>query len=332
MGQVFFCGVHYDENIVKKSSSGGAFTAISDVWLSKFGDNAVIYGCAMDNDLKAKHIRATDSEGRNQMRGSKYIFSDTADVYPQVAQDIHDGKYILFSGTPCQIAAVKSYLNSKNIKVDGRLFTVDLICHGVADTGFFNDYISHLENKYKSKAISCSFREKNRLGKRNAMKVVFENNKKYISPSTNVDWFYTAYYRNLIIRPVCFNCKYASTERVSDITLGDYWGSPNALNWGESLIICNTESGISFAEELCTLMNIAMIDFDVSKQPQLCEAAKKPDNYDDFYNLYREKGYLAAQKYIGNNTAGGYVKYFVTYVLDKLKLIVLLKKIKGMIS
>ena len=332
MGQVFFCGVHYDENIVKKSSSGGAFTAISDVWLSKFGDNAVIYGCAMGSDLKAKHIRATDSQNRDLMRGSKYVFSDMAGIYPQLAQDILEGKYVLFSGTPCQVAAVNSYLDSKNIVADGRLLTVDFICHGVADSDIFYEYISCLEKKYKSKAVWCGFREKNRLGKLNAMKVVFENNKQYVSPSTNVDWFYSAYYKNLVIRTSCFKCKYASVNRVSDISLGDYWNVEGILNWGESLIICNSEAGIVVAKELCDLMKLDSIDFDVSKQPQLCGPVKQPDGYDSFNDIYKKDGYLAAQKYIGNNTVKGRLRYSVVYVLDKLNLIVILKKIKAKLS
>ena len=189
-----------------------------------------------------------------------------------------------------------------------------------------------MENKYKSKAVYCGFREKNRQGKFNAMKVVFENKRQYVSPSTSVDWFYTAYYRNLIIRPECFNCKYASTERCSDITLGDYWNSYEAVNWGESLIMCNTEYGKEMADVLCERMEIKRIAFDEKKQPQLCGATKKPADYEYFYKIYKEKGYLEAQKYIGNNTVKGKLKHLTVSVFCELGLAVLLKKIKSKVK
>ena len=332
MKQLFFFGAHKDDAIIKNSSSGGAFTAITDAWFEEYGDSAVVYGCVMDSDLKAKHVRATDAAGRDLMRGSKYIPSDMKGIYQQISDDLKDGRYVLFSGTPCQTAAVKSYLDSVKTEAGGRLLTVDFICHGVAEFKFFRDYVDHLEKKYKSRAVLCSFREKNRLGKLQAMKVVFENGKQFVSPSTGVDWFYTAYYRNLVIRPVCFDCKFASVERVSDITLGDYWRKDNVLRWGESLIICNTENGKACIDKLADTMTLCECEFDVKDQPQLCGASKKPENYEAFHKLYTEQGYLTAQKYLGNNTFKGRVKYSVSYILDKLKLIVILKKIKNKFS
>ena len=329
MQQRYFFGVHNDKDIVKKSSSGGAFTAITDVWFEKYGDAAVVYGCIMGTDLKAKHIRATGSAERDLMRGSKYILSDMRGIYQEITTDLEAGKYVLFSGTPCQVAAVKSYLSSKDIETSERLFTIDLICHGVADSQFFYDYIARLEKKYKSKAIACRFREKNRPGKLQAMGVDFENGRRYVSPATGVDWFYTAYHKSLIIRPACFKCKFASVDRVSDITLGDFWKKNELSVSGESLIICNTEAGLACIDELGKIMDIGETDFDGAYQPQLCETTKKPENYDLFNKIYTKKGFSEAQKYIGNNTFKGRVKYSVAYVLDKLNLVVFFKKIKG---
>lgn len=329
MQQRYFFGVHNNKDVVRKSSSGGAFTAISDAWFEKYGDAAVVYGCVMGADLKAKHTRATDSVGRDLMRGSKYILSDMSGIYQKIAADINDGKYVLFSGTPCQVAAVKSYLSSKNIEAGEKFLTIDLICHGVADSRFFYDYIAWLERKYKSKAVACRFREKNRPGKLQAMGVVFENGRQYVSPATGVDWFYSAYHKNLIIRPACFMCKFASVERTSDITLGDYWRKNESSVLGESLIICNTEVGASCVEELGEKMPVSETDFDGVYQPQLCETTKKPDNYDLFNEIYAEKGFSEAQKYIGNNTFKGRVKYCFAYVLDKLNLVIVLKKLKS---
>lgn len=329
MEQKFFAALHKNDDVYKHSSSGGAFTAITDMWFEKYQDKSVIYGCILDKSLKAVHVRATDKSKRNLMRGSKYISSDVSGVFEMVENDLREGLYVVFSGTPCQIAGLKSYLKSKGTEFSGKLLTVEVICHGVGSNKFFEDYISHLEKKKRSKAISCNFRAKSKPGKIQDMEVVFENGKKYNALSTRVDWFFSVYNKNIILRPSCYRCKYATKKRVSDISIADNWGDKESkLKKMRSLIIANTEYGLEAVKSAFSDMEFEYTSFDEIIQPQMLHPTPKAEIYGEFWQVYREHGYMAAQRYIGNNTLKGKVLYYTIYVLDRLKLIRILKKLK----
>lgn len=135
----------YENNdVLLNSSSGGAFTAISDYVLSM---NGVVYGaiyCVEENLVF--HVRATDKSGRNLMRGSKYLQSKIGDAYLDVFQDLKNEKLVLFSGTACQIAGLKQYLHMRNMKTNN-LITVDIICHGVGSPLIWKDFIEFMQKK-----------------------------------------------------------------------------------------------------------------------------------------------------------------------------------------
>lgn len=95
---------HKSRNIIDKSQSGGAFTALSDVILEQ---NGVIYGCVLSDNLKAVHVRTDSEAGRNKMRGSKYVQSNIGDIYKLVEQDLQSGRPVMFSGTSCQVAGLR---------------------------------------------------------------------------------------------------------------------------------------------------------------------------------------------------------------------------------
>ena len=114
---------HKNSDIVSKSRSGGMFTAISDYVLSH---NGVVYGCILDDNFNAIHVRATFSSSRGLMRGSKYVQSDLGNCFSNIKEDLENGTYVLFSGTSCQVAGLKAFL----IKQYTNLFCVDVVCHG----------------------------------------------------------------------------------------------------------------------------------------------------------------------------------------------------------
>ena len=236
--KTFYKFKHKDINIEKHSSSGGAFTMLSDEILDAGG---IVYGCVLDAKLNAVHIRATCKSQRDQMRGSKYIQSDLSSVFVQLAEDLRQNKTVMVSGTPCQISAVHNYLQVKKIQMDS-LVSVEVICHGVGSNLFFRDYVKNKEEKYHSNAISVNFRSKYRTGQKQDMTIEFENGKAYHAASTSLDWFYSIYLRNLILRPSCYTCKFAKMDRVADISIADFWDSKD----NDSLIVCNTNKGFSF--------------------------------------------------------------------------------------
>lgn len=326
--QRFFSAYHSDDNIIKKSASGGAFTALTDYWFSAHGEFAAVYGCVFDDKLNAKHIRAVNKDDRDKMRGSKYIASEISGVFNAVVKDISENRFVLFSGTPCQISGLLSYLGKIGIKTDN-LLTVEVLCHGVGSNRFFEDYIAHLEKRYKSKALSVSFGAKKRLGKLKDIEVIFENGKQYNAASTKYDWFSSLYFGNYILRPSCFSCKFATDKRNADISIADDWGRTSKVNLvSRSLIISNTDKGFACLSNALNSMNYEEISITQVNQLHMRQPSEKPRKYDDFWHVYTEKGYLEAQKYVGNNTLSGKAKSALVRVLYTLHLLEAIKLIK----
>lgn len=318
--QRFFKFIHSNDEVRKHSSSGGAFTLISDTVLSMGG---IIYGCTMDEKQNVKHIRATRNVERDKMRGSKYIQSDIKDVLPLVKKDLDDGNIVLFSGTPCQCSAIMQYLKLFHVKSDN-LILLEVVCHGVGSKQFFMDYIKHLEKRYKGKAISVNFRAKHHLGQKQDMAVEFDNGKTYHASSTKFDWFYSIYLNNLILRPACYECPFARETRFSDLTIADHWGYHDDKAY--SLVVCNSVKGWGILSKVCG-EKIEEIEKLEVKQPHMIHPCKRPDSRDKFWNIYHRDGYLAVQKWYGNNTVKGCIMDTTARVIYDLHLAGLIKRI-----
>ena len=228
---------HKNEDVRAESRSGGVFTAISDCVLEKGG---VVYGCILDDHFNSVHTRAENVENRNLMRGSKYIQSKMGDTYKQVEKDLIDGRVVLFSGTPCQVAGLKHYLREEY----NNLLCVDIVCHGVPSLIVWEKYLQWQEKKNKSKVNSADFRNKKDFGWREHIETLsFVNGKK-----TNSKVFTTLFYGHSILRPCCYECPYKSIIHPGDITIADYWGIEKAApefddNKGVSLVLVNNDTG-----------------------------------------------------------------------------------------
>lgn len=328
MEQRYFAAAHKNGDVRKKSSSGGAFSAITDCWFSEYDVKAVVYGCAMDDQLKVRHIRADHPEQRDAMRGSKYIGSDLSGIFRRVAEDLDQGNYTVFSGTPCQISGLKAFLDAKKIRYGDRLLTIEVICHGVGSVHFFEDYIWHLEKKYKSKAVSCTFRAKSRPGKKQDMQVRFANGKLYQASSTRFDWFYSLYTKSLILRPSCFSCPYARPERVADICIADQWGEEHVHLEGRSLMIASSDLGRAWLSKAMGQMQWEEISVEQVHQPHMHAPCKQPADYRRFWEQYEKEGYLKVQKLQGNNTLAGRFRVAAVDMLYRLHIIETVKKLK----
>ncbi len=227
----------------KKSSSGGIFSALANYVLENKGK---VYGCAFNSRLVAEHIAIKTKEELYKLRGSKYVQSNTKNTFTEVKRDLDIDKLVLYSGTSCQIAGLKAFLN----KDYNNLITVDLVCHGVPSPKLFKKYIEYLEEKYNSKILNYEFRSKEKNGWGLTSKVLLENGKiKYIN--ANLDPYYKTFLNSCAYREVCYNCKYANCNRISDITLADYWGIQKQIpefydEQGISAIILNTKKGYDF--------------------------------------------------------------------------------------
>lgn len=274
---------HKDEPTRAASRSGGIFTALSDQILHQGG---TVYGVALDERFLAEHRRAVTAEERNQFRGSKYIQSRMDGIYSQIREDLRAGKNVLFSGTPCQVAAVRKAMKKENTE---KLFLVDIICHGVPTPKVWRDYLDAMEDKHQGKVTAVDFRNK-KFGWTAHKETFVINGCEYES-----EFFRTLFGSHEIIRPSCYYCKYKKIIRVGDITIGDYWGIDKAIpkfndEKGVSLILINNEKGMRLFE-LCKT-NIVCKEAQLRDSMQNCLRIcyGSPANRKEFWQSYKRSG------------------------------------------
>ena len=199
------------------SASGGLFASLAQ---SVLNDNGIVYGSAMlyENDqLHVRHIKTTSIEQLNLLKGSKYVHSNIQGIFPDVLTELKHGKTVLFSGTPCQVAGLKGFLQ----KDYSNLYTIDIICHGVPSEQLFHQYIAFEENKHKFKITDFRFRDKKQGWKLHGSMTFNTNETIYFEPEESS--YYQLFLNSYTYRENCYSCPYASNHRPGDITIGDYW-------------------------------------------------------------------------------------------------------------
>lgn len=213
-----------DEKQIMKAASGGLFSAAASAILS---DGGCVFGATLTFDSghpDTHHIMVENKEDLWKLQGSKYVQSRIGRTYQQAKECLQHGRTVLFSGTPCQIAGLKSYLG----KVYENLYTMDLICHGVPSAEFFDGYIQELNKKYRGKVTEYKFRDKTKgWGMNTAFEIVCGDKKKTIFKTAKVQSYLSLFYDCKIFRENCYSCPYAGSSRVGDVTIGDYWGIEN---------------------------------------------------------------------------------------------------------
>ena len=278
-----------DKNVRKTSSSGGTFFELAKKVIEEGG---VVYGCALNEDMVACHIAVEDVLGLEKLKSSKYVQSKIGNIYRHAKENLLLGRKVLFSGTPCQIAGLKNYLN----KDYDNLLLVDVLCHGTPSPKMFEDYLDYLSKQYKGKPVSVNFRQKSKGWKRLYFEVVFDNGKRHYTFS-GYDRYMAMFLQNISLRPACYDCKFACEDRPGDITLGDFWGIGKKYperddDKGISLILVNTKKGEQAYGDISDKFDVFESDIETAKAGQLTlsRPSKKNAKHDSFYALYAEKG------------------------------------------
>lgn len=273
-----------------KSSSGGAATLIAREFVKAGG---IVYGCAFVQPFGFEHIRCEDIASLEKLRGSKYVQSNTGNIWNLLRADLKEGKKVLFIGTPCQVAAAK-----RAFKKAENLYTIDLICHGVPS-------VDTLKKSLPKDLVECeivsniTFRDSTDF----QMKVLDkEGNTIYTRPLYK-DWYLKGFFTALYYRGSCYNCKYAKIDRVGDITLGDFWGvDENAVQTdtdkGISAIIVNSTNGswlLSLIKSKASLTKRGVAEVREENR-QLNHPSKKSFRYNIYKTLNNVTGFNTAVK------------------------------------
>lgn len=325
--QKVYAAVHKDTEVLAKSTSGGAFTAIAD---AIFAQGGIVYGAAMLDDMQVKHIRTTGKDDFEGLRSSKYLQSDTGTTYQMVEQDLKQGKFVLYSGTPCQIDGLKNFLG----KDYETLYTVDIVCHGVGSQAYFDKYMDFARERY-GKIKALRFRSKEYAGWScggGVVVVVVVDSSDCLKkiPYRDFDNYYYSYFLSGdIYRKSCYSCKYANTNRVGDFTLGDYWGV-EALNLplqtenGCSLLLVNNQHAMQLLDEIESLDRVeTTVEQAAHCNKQLNAPSKLMDSRQNRIGEYESmSGQQIQKEYLKNHrktVVKGQLKALMPY---KLKLLI----------
>lgn len=286
-----------DENIVNKSSSGGLFIPLSDDILN---ENGMICGAKFNEEYLVVHDITNNKEIRDSFCGSKYLQSDVGNIYKEVEKYLKLGTKVLFTGTPCQVDGLKSYLN----KDYDNLILMDFVCHGVPSPILFKKHINKKIKKYKGNITNLTFRYKKQEWGTQNLKINFNNGKMYSKKGMR-DTYYNLFLSNIIIRPSCYKCRYSNTNRVSDITIADFWGiekiKPNFPSKnGASLLISNTEKGEKLINNIQDKLILEESNFEEVKKRQVNLSHPTTENRKRklYFKIYEKLGFSIANFFI----------------------------------
>jgi acetyltransferase-like isoleucine patch superfamily enzyme/coenzyme F420-reducing hydrogenase beta subunit len=243
-----YAAYHKDYELRRESTSGGLFSALANEMYDRGG---YVGGAVYTEEFTARQIVSKNREDIVRIRGSKYFQSDMTGLFKQIEEILSEGEKVLVCGTPCQMAGLRLYLRKEYEK----LITVDFICLGINSPKIFRKYLESLERQYEAKVISVQAKNKD-LGWRSlACKVIFSDGRTYLREGRNDDFVRGFIEAHCCCRPVCYECKYKGFPRISDITLGDFWGIENVEramddDMGTSAVLLNTQKGIAYFESI----------------------------------------------------------------------------------
>lgn len=315
---------------LKKSASGGIFAAFAENIIRKGG---VAFGAALvqkDHTLYPCHVMASTLEELLPLLDSKYVQSDLGTSFVHTQDLLDEGKQVLFSGTPCQIAGLKAYLG----KEYDNLLTMDLICHGVPSAKMFQDYIQVLGKRLKGEVIGLRFRDKTNGWGRKTLRVEVQfadRRRRSISIPSYDASYYQYFLTSEIDRKSCYRCPYANQHHPADITIGDFWGiekvHPNYLRpkgkldvtSGISVMMLHTTKGVKWFERMKDVFIYYESSFEMASKHngQLKHPSVPGIHRDEILRLYCKKGFTAVDKQFRYQKQREKLKERIKYHLHK---------------
>lgn len=300
-----YAAINIKDEIRLKSSSGGVFTEIAELVIQNGG---VVFGARFNENWEVIHDYTELKEGLDAFRRSKYVQSQIRDNFIKAERFLKQGRQVMFTGTPCQVAGLKSFLR----KEYDNLILVDVVCHGVPSQSVWKSYIDGRD------VSSINFRDKKTGWKKYSISI-----DDYTNPYFK-DVYMLCFLSNLSLRPSCFNCQFKSGSSGSDLTLGDFWGVNNYYSQldddlGTSVVLSFSPKG----ENLLRKTDIRIIDIDYKmvcdNNSALVSSTVKPKEYDNFWHDFSKSGKRAINKWGRKNGPSKFIifKKFVYRLMYK---------------
>lgn len=285
------CFAAFNENDRDRyaASSGGVFILLARWVISRGG---VVFGAALGSDMTLSHRWTETEAGVMSFCGSKYLQSDVKNTYREAGIFLEQGRYVLYSGTPCQIRGLKSHLNKNYDK----LITVDIICHGVPSPAVWQLYVQERAQKDAGGMLpkQVSFRDKSQGWSAFSMRFVYEQTEYCVVHKQ--DPYMRGFLRDLYLRPSCYQCTAKGMRRISDLTLADYWGvqkfSPDMDDdKGTSLVFCHTEKARILWEDIANRTRWKQIDPEIGARPNpaMVRSPKAHPNRAAFFSRFEQE-------------------------------------------
>lgn len=278
-----------------KSSSGGIFYPLACAVINRGG---VVAGASYKQDFKVMHEVADDLFSISHFMKSKYVQSDMGSIYRELGEHLAKGRTVLFSGTPCQVAAMKSYFGNKY----NTLYLCEVLCYGVPSPKVYNEYLRSIENRENSKIREINFKDKRYGWDNYTTCITLENGKKICKFGGDV--YSELYHKKLSIRPSCYSCQYGINNSCADITLGDFYAHSkyaemNAPKNGISCVIIRSEKG----KELFDIVKNELVSEEIdavsfSENEQQLRAQHEPRERIGFFETLNNKGFDACSVFL----------------------------------
>lgn len=316
--------IHKEDEVRYKSTSGGAFSALAS---KVYDEGGYVGGAIYTDDFKVKHILSDNPSDLFKIRGSKHCQSDMSEIFLEVQALLKRDKMVLICAAPCQIAALRLFLGKDYEK----LILVDFICLGINSNKIFEKHLESLEQEFGAKVVSVQAKNKDKGWRSLAYKIEFENQKVYLREGA-ADNFTRAFIGvHINSRPTCYECKYKGFPRISDITLGDFWGIENFDktmddNMGTSVILINSAKGETFlnsTKEVLSTKEMPLQTVIAGNQALLYPITKSSINRDEFYKDLDQRPFdVVVKKYFPlENKMLKNIKRIVRYAQGRLKLL-----------
>lgn len=278
--------------IRRDSTSGGVFSALSQYVLDRGG---IVFGAELDDKFCVRHGRGETAESLERFRGSKYVQSWMEYTFRAVQDELKKDRWVLFSGTPCQVAGLNAFLGKRYEK----LILMDIVCYSISSPGVWEQFLDKIGQKVPLNQVKrIKFRDKTKFGYEYTLMTFYDKNGKVLysaGPESNP--MLRSFVSNTSTRPSCYDCKFKTVDRVSDFTA---WDCYNVYkydkqlddNQGTSHLMVHSDKGMAMLDEISRYLSLREVDTDqaIASEPAMTECAHPSDMRGDFFATYKDGG------------------------------------------